>query len=247
MALGGGAIHDFAGMIAATLLGGVAWTAIPTTMVSMVHPPLAGEVSLNSRFGENLIGLKYPPQEIWINLDFLKTLPPDQVSSGRGELLRQAFLGQEVAEAILRQAALAEQINLALAMQTKLLERDAGQAALLKFGSLLQRALEKTYSLSYGPALAEGIYLSFCLTGDVAKKQLWRQLQAILLPDLEARPWSVGGFSPKKILTYLQRDKQAWMGEQINLILPTDHGLTAKSFNTAQLEAAFEKISLSDD
>jgi len=246
VALGGGALHDFAGMIAATLLGGIAWTAIPTTMVSMIHPPFTGEVSLNSRFGENLIGLKYPPQEIWINLDFLKTLPPTQMSSGRGELLRQAFLSKDVAEAILQQAPLAEQIKLALAAQTKILQSDGGQAALLKLGSLLQRALEKTYSLSYGPALAEGLYLSFCLAGDQAKMQQWRQLQAVLLPDLKERPWSVGGFSPKKILTYLGRDKQAWQGAQLQLILPTSAGLAPVAFNMAQLEDAFEKISLGD-
>jgi len=247
VALGGGSIHDFAGMIAATLLGGISWTAIPTTLVSIVHPPLEGEVSLNSRFGENLIGVKYPPQEIWINLDFLKTLPPAQINSGRGELFRQAFLSKEVADAISNGAPLEEQIKLALAMQTKLLSRDQGQAALLKFGSLLQRALEKTYSLAYGPSLAESLYLSFCLAGDTAKKQLWKHLQLILLPDLEDRPWSVGGFSPKKILTYLQRDKQAWMGEEIKLILPGHNGLAAKSFNKAQLEEAFEKISLGDE
>ena len=242
LAFGGGAVQDFAGMVAATLLGGIAWIALPTTLVAMAYPPLQGRGALNSRFGENLMGLTYPPQEIWLNLEFIKTLAPQEKQSGAGELLRQAFLSDAVAQAILRQAPLAEQISLALAMQGDLLENHPAQAPLLELGSLLQRALEKTYSLSYAAALAEGLYLTFCLKHADDLRTRWQQLQKILLPDLSPRPWSVGGFSAKKILAYLQRDKQAWRGDQITLILPQGDYFAPQAMTFAQLENAFNSL-----
>ena len=151
-------------------------------------------------------------------------------------------MSKAVEQAILEQAPLAEQISLALAMQGNLLTSQPAKAGLLALGSLLQRALEKTYSLSYASALAEGLYLSFCLKHAMALRERWQRLQKILIPDLPPRPWLVGGFSPKKILAYLQRDKQAWMHHEITLILPEGDFFTAQRFTYAQLETIFNDL-----
>jgi len=242
VALGGGAIQDFAGMVAAVLLGGIQWIAIPTTLVALAHAPLSGRVALNSRFGENLVGQIHPPQEIWPNLDFLKTLPPQEQQSGAGELFRQAFLSEAVEAAILGHAPLAEQISLVLAMQGNLLEQHPEQAEVLQLGGLLQRALEKTYSLTYAVALAEGLYLTFCLAHNTELKKRWLRLQKVLLPDLASGPWAVGGFSAKKILAYLQRDKQAGWRNTITLIMPQGDFFAPQGFSYPQLEEALHNL-----
>lgn len=53
IAIGGGALSDMAGLVASTILRGIDWSIIPTTLLSMVDAAIGGKVAVNSRFGKN--------------------------------------------------------------------------------------------------------------------------------------------------------------------------------------------------
>lgn len=92
-AVGGGVIGDLTGFAAATVLRGVDFIQIPTTLLSMVDSSVGGKTGINSKFGKNMIGTFYQPRAVVINLDTLQTLPPREWLAGYAEIVKTALLG----------------------------------------------------------------------------------------------------------------------------------------------------------
>ncbi|HET8732873.1 MAG TPA: iron-containing alcohol dehydrogenase, partial [Anaeromyxobacteraceae bacterium] len=56
VAVGGGAVSDAAGLLAATFMRGVPWVAVPTTLLSMVDAALGGKTAVNLPVAKNAVG-----------------------------------------------------------------------------------------------------------------------------------------------------------------------------------------------
>ncbi|HEB0088770.1 TPA: 3-dehydroquinate synthase, partial [Staphylococcus aureus] len=79
---------------AATLLRGVHFIQVPTTILAH-DSSVGGKVGINSKQGKNLIGAFYRPTAVIYDLDFLKTLPFEQILSGYAEVYKHALLNGE--------------------------------------------------------------------------------------------------------------------------------------------------------
>ena len=62
VAFGGGCTTDAAGFAAATYLRGVAWIAVPTTLVGQVDAAIGGKTAVNLPEGKNLVGAFHWPR-----------------------------------------------------------------------------------------------------------------------------------------------------------------------------------------
>ena len=91
VAIGGGATGDFTGFLAATLLRGVHFIQVPTTILAH-DSSVGGKVGINSQHGKNLIGAFHRPNAVVYDLDFLQTLPYEEVLSGYTEVYKHALL-----------------------------------------------------------------------------------------------------------------------------------------------------------
>lgn len=88
IALGGGVIGDLAGFVAATYMRGIRIAQVPTSLLAMVDSSIGGKTAIDTARGKNLIGSIWQPERIYIDLDFLNTLPKRELVNGMAEVIK---------------------------------------------------------------------------------------------------------------------------------------------------------------
>lgn len=91
LALGGGAVGDLTGFVAATFMRGIPFYQIPTTILAH-DSAVGGKTAINHPNGKNMIGAFYQPTEVIYDFHFLKTLPKAEVRSGLAEVIKHALI-----------------------------------------------------------------------------------------------------------------------------------------------------------
>ena len=99
VALGGGAVTDAAGFLAAVFMRGVDWLAVPTTVLAMVDAALGGKTAVNLPLAKNAVGAFHPPVAVLSDPASLRTLPPRELRErpGRGAQVRAPATGAPAA------------------------------------------------------------------------------------------------------------------------------------------------------
>lgn len=91
LAIGGGIIQDIATFVASIYMRGLKWDYLPTSLLGMVDSCIGGKSSINVGKYKNLIGNFYPPENIFIDLQFIKTLNTEQRVAGLFEAVKICF------------------------------------------------------------------------------------------------------------------------------------------------------------
>src|SRR6266853_1961053 len=92
VALGGGVVGDIAGFAAATLLRGIDFVQIPTTLLAQVDSSVGGKTAINTAAGKNLLGAFYQPRLVLADVDTLSTLSPREWRQGFAEIIKHAII-----------------------------------------------------------------------------------------------------------------------------------------------------------
>ena len=95
VAVGGGALGDAAGFLAAVYLRGVRFIQVPTTLVAQIDSSIGGKTGVDLPEGKNLVGAFHQPSAIVIDVATLRTLPVRQLRAALGEAVKMAVLGDE--------------------------------------------------------------------------------------------------------------------------------------------------------
>lgn len=90
IALGGGVISDIVGFASGIYQRGIAFINIPTTLLAQVDASVGGKTGINTIYGKNLVGLFHQPSAVYIDTDFLQTLPTREFVSGIAEIIKIA-------------------------------------------------------------------------------------------------------------------------------------------------------------
>jgi len=95
VAVGGGALGDAAGFLAAVYLRGIRFIQVPTTLVAQIDSSIGGKTGVDLPEGKNLVGAFHQPIAIVIDVETLRTLPGRQLRAALGEAVKMAALGDE--------------------------------------------------------------------------------------------------------------------------------------------------------
>ena len=85
IALGGGVVGDLTGFAAATILRGVDFIQVPTTLLAQVDSSVGGKVAIDLKSGKNLAGAFWQPRAVLMDPECLNTLPDETFSDGMAE------------------------------------------------------------------------------------------------------------------------------------------------------------------
>lgn len=241
IALGGGVVGDLAGFAAATVLRGVAYLQVPTTLLAQVDSSVGGKTGIDRPLGKNLVGAFWQPVGVEIDPDTLKTLPEREFRSGLAEVVkagvirnRKLFeLVESHADELLRRepSPLGLAIELACRVKAEVVGRDerdeSGERAILNFGHTIGHALEGAAGfgpLLHGEAVAVGMVgagrlaLKMGVWSEESQERLEKLLLKLGLPiDVEGL-----GLSERSVMRHMFADKKNVAGS-IRFVLP--HGI----------------------
>lgn len=171
VAIGGGITQDLTAFIASIVFRGVTWSFVPTTLLAQADSCVGSKSSLNLGPYKNVLGTFYPPTQVWIDVDFLKTLPAEAIRSGIGEIMhfylvdgneRIFTLADQYESLFLDRAQLLSHIRLSLSIKKKIVEVDEFDEHvrnLFNYGHTFGHAIETVtnYAVNHGQAVTMGM------------------------------------------------------------------------------------------
>ena len=170
--LGGGAVTDLAGFVAATWLRGVQLLQIPTSVLAMVDAAVGGKTGINTAEGKNLVGSFYAPKTVIADLNTLQTLPRNEILTGFAEVAKCGFIAEPEILRLLKDDTeratdpqtpeFRRAVELAIGVKAQVVSSDfkeSGLREILNYGHTLGHAIEhaERYQWRHGVAIAIGM------------------------------------------------------------------------------------------
>ena len=171
VALGGGVVGDLAGFAAATVLRGVDYIQIPTTLLAQVDSSVGGKVAVDLDHGKNLAGCFWQPRLVLMDPETLNTLDDKTFSDGMAEVIKYGCIANKGLFNFLlshpSRGGVMERIDYVLTLCCDLKrevveadEHDTGRRMLLNFGHTLGHAYERAGHYerwTHGQAVSAGM------------------------------------------------------------------------------------------
>ena len=248
-AVGGGALTDAAGFIAATFLRGVEAVYVPTTLLAAVDASIGGKTALNLG-AKNLVGAFYHPARVVIDADVLDALPAALRRAGSAEAVKAGLVGDPALVALYERdgagADLAEVVRRAVAVKAAIVGRDPqdrGERAHLNYGHTVGHAVEVAGGWAHGDAVAVGLVAAgraSALLAGFAEEARQRDLLAAL-----GLPVAAPGLDPATVRRLMGLDKKR-TGDGLRLVLLEAVGRPRlEAAGAATVEAALAAVGIS--
>lgn len=227
--MGGGALCDLAGFVAASYLRGIDYAQIPSTLLAMVDSSIGGKTGINIDKGKNLIGAFHTPRLVFRDIKLLRSLDPAVFWDGFGEVIKYAMLSKPVYELVAGQADADLDLEAVISECARfkyeiIMEdfEDRGIRKTLNFGHTLGHAIEKAskYEVSHGMAVVKGMALMFRISAGEG----WcdEGIQEAFLALIEEYDYDHDiEFGADELIEYVKADKKR-SGNSIDIVIPCE-------------------------
>jgi shikimate kinase/3-dehydroquinate synthase len=245
IAVGGGALGDAAGFLAASWLRGVPLIHLPTTLVAQIDSSIGGKTGVDLPEGKNLVGAFHQPLAVVVDIAALRTLPERHRRAALGEAVKMAALGDErlfgllesdgeaIATGSLETAAVAELVERSAWAKVEVVTADereqdrTGGRISLNLGHSLGHAYEAAggfRDLLHGEAVAYGLRAAIRIGREleVTPADRAERIEGLLTSlGLAVAPLP---YSLDAVLAALATDKKHAAGS-LRWVLPTGDGI----------------------
>ena len=256
--IGGGAVTDFAGYLAASWLRGIDWVAVPTTVAGMVDAAVGGKTGINSDYGKNLIGAFHSPVAVLVDVSWLDSLSDRDFAAGLAEVVKCGFIKDPIIVDLLKNKTLSD-IRTNRSLTLELIERSIAVKALvvsgdfkesfdreiLNYGHTFGHAVELSsqYSLRHGECVSIG--MAYIANLSESLKIITPEVRTLHLEILSklGLPVSFQGTDWPELLAAMKIDKKS-RGNVLRFVVISELGKTQRleNPNESELIAAYERL-----
>ena len=221
--IGGGITQDIGGFISSILFRGIKWVYYPTSFLSQCDSCIGGKTSINFFKNKNQLGNFYPPSEIFIDINFLKTLSNSEIASGVGEMSHYFFIKggsyykyfitnyNKCLNLDLKSCEL--MIGKSLMIKKQFIEKDefdTNVRLILNYGHTFGHAIESltNYKMPHGIAVAHGMNLSNYLSmkKNYISQETFFKMRNLLKSIYINNP--IHNINIEKYINFLKKDKK---------------------------------------
>ncbi len=250
VAIGGGIIQDITCFIASTLMRGVTWKFVPTTLLAQADSCIGSKSSINLGATKNILGTFNPPQEILVFSAFLDTLEDKEIHSGIGEILKvHAIAGADAFDRLAadydgllnNRAALLGYVRNALLIKQKFIEIDEfdkGVRNIFNYGHSFGHAIESAtdFGVPHGIAVTMGMDMANRIAAlrELMPEAHYRRMRPVLRKNYSA--FADTPIQADVMLSALMKDKKNTTSKLV-LILPSGDDAKIQRFEIAPDDA----------
>ncbi|UCH89320.1 MAG: 3-dehydroquinate synthase [Thermoplasmata archaeon] len=258
IALGGGLINDLAGFVSAVYMRGLPLIQVPTTLMAQVDSSIGGKVGVNYNNNKNMLGTFYQPKLIISDLNVLKSLPKQELSSGFAEVVKYGMILDKSFFEYLEtnHKLLTDQdegfleyiVSTSSEFKARVIERDVrdetGIRAVLNYGHTIGHALESVSDYKgylHGEAVAVGMAYAAKISSRLElmeQADVQRQNQLLHSNGLNL---NIGDIDPAGLIKAMDFDKKQREAGVVRFILTEGIG-KAKLMDGISLELIHEVL-----
>ena len=240
--IGGGITQDITAFIASIMYRGVNWIFFPTTLLAQGDSCIGSKTSINFGAYKNQVGGFYPPNRIYIDLNFLDTLSSADLQSGLGEMSHYFVVSSEedfkkykqnYTPALSNKTVLANMISKSLEIKKSYIEideYDQNERQVFNYGHSFGHAIESltNYTIPHGIAVSFGMdmanYISVKM--ELLKPEIRNEIRELLEKIWEG--YNIKNIDIEKFCNALAKDKKN-VGKELRLILCKGYGQVFKA------------------
>ena len=249
--IGGGITQDVTSFISSIMYRGVKWIYFPTTLLAQGDSCIGSKTSINFEGIKNQLGGFYPPNKIFININFLKTLSKADIQSGLGEMCHYFVIAgkndfikykEGYKNSLLLKKELQNIIVRSLSIKKEYIEIDEfdkDKRQIFNYGHSFGHAIETLtnfsvphgIAVSFGMDIANYISVKLGLLNSSIRHEIRDQLKEIW------QGYDISGLNIEDFSAALGQDKKN-IGDELGLILCKGYGKVFKTFvnNNNQLK-----------
>ena len=240
--IGGGITQDITAFTASIMYRGVDWIFFPTTLLAQGDSCIGSKTSINFGENKNQVGGFYPPNRIYIDLNFLDTLSSADLQSGLGEMSHYFVVSSEedfkkykqnYTPALSNKTVLANMISKSLEIKKSYIEideYDQNERQVFNYGHSFGHAIESltNYTIPHGIAVSFGMdmanYISVKM--ELLKPEIRNEIRELLEKIWEG--YNIKNIDIEKFCNALAKDKKN-VGKELRLILCKGYGQVFKA------------------
>ncbi len=234
IALGGGIVGDVTGFVASIYMRSLPYVQMATSLLAMVDASIGGKTGVDFGSGKNLLGTFYQPKAVFIDIDFIQTLPQKEFRTGLSEIIKYGIIDDaELFHLLEKEGARISPDNTDLMERlisrsdrikkgiVEIDETEHGLRRILNFGHTLGHAIESEsdYRVTHGEAVAIGMAAAARISEKMKYLSAAERIRIETIIEAAGLPVRVpAGLTLEGILSRIKLDKKK-EGDKVPFVL----------------------------